>query len=65
MLAAVIQITEIEFEESDKGVAQIKDVAPFVHGEFSTKCKTINRTPISRNLDGKLVHVYVCRLRLV
>lgn len=32
MLAAVIQITEIEFEEGDNGVAQIKDVAPFAYG---------------------------------
>jgi len=33
MLASVIQVTEIEFEEGSNGVAQIKDAAPFVHGE--------------------------------
>ncbi|KAH3703114.1 hypothetical protein DPMN_078143 [Dreissena polymorpha] len=31
MLAAVINITEIAFEENDRGIAQIKDAAPFVH----------------------------------
>ncbi|KAH3703118.1 hypothetical protein DPMN_078147 [Dreissena polymorpha] len=31
MLAAVINISEIEFEEDDKGIAQIKDAAPFAH----------------------------------
>ncbi|XP_052803668.1 uncharacterized protein LOC128233850 isoform X2 [Mya arenaria] len=34
MLAAVINITEIEFEEDDKGAATIKDAAPFVHASL-------------------------------
>jgi hypothetical protein len=34
MLAAVVLISEIEFEEDNRGAAQIKDVAPFAHGNY-------------------------------
>ncbi|KAH3856326.1 hypothetical protein DPMN_098912 [Dreissena polymorpha] len=43
ILAAVINITEIEFEEDDKGIAQIKDAAPFAHGT-TLHCTTLTRT---------------------
>jgi hypothetical protein len=34
MLAAVVLISEIEFEEDNRGAAQIKGVAPFAHGKY-------------------------------
>jgi hypothetical protein len=34
MLAAVVLISEIEFEEDNRGAAQVKDVAPFAHGNY-------------------------------
>lgn len=35
MLAAVILIAEIVFEEDDRGAAQIADAVPFAHGKGS------------------------------
>ena len=33
MLAAIVNITEIEFEEDNSGIPVFKDIAPLVHGK--------------------------------